>query len=54
MLVIWMCLCTLTSYENVKRVTIPMDDKLFLLVFSEQNKDKTKIIKKILENISKN
>jgi hypothetical protein len=31
-----------------------MGDKLFLLVFSEQNKDETKIIKKILENISKN
>ena len=54
MLVIWVCLCTLTSYENVKRVTIPLDDKLLLLVSFERNKDEVKIINKILKNIFKN
>ena len=53
MLVIWVCICTLTSYENVKRVTIPMDDKLLLLVSFERNKDEVKIINKILKNIFK-
>ena len=49
-----MPLYTVTSYENVKRVTIPMDDKLLLLVSFERNKDEVKIINKILKNISKN
>jgi hypothetical protein len=49
-----MPLYTVTSYENVKRVTIPMDDKLLLLVSFERNKDEVKIINKILKNIFKN
>lgn len=49
-----MPLYTVTSYENVKRVTIPMGDKLLLLVSFERNNDEVKIINKILKNISKN
>ncbi len=49
-----MSLYTVTSYENVKRVTISMADKLFLLVSFERNKSEVEIIDKILKNIFKN
>lgn len=46
-------LYSITSYENVKRATIPLDDELLLLVSFERNEDEVKIIKKILDNIHK-
>ena len=40
---------SITSYENVKRATIPIDSRLLLLVSFEKKADETAIMKKILE-----
>ncbi len=46
-------LYTVSAYERVNRATIPLVEKLLLLVSFERNDDESKIIKKILEEISK-
>ncbi|KAF6243923.1 hypothetical protein C6988_00475 [Nitrosopumilus sp. b1] len=42
---------SITSYENVKRATIPIDSHLLLLVSFEKKADEGVIMKKILEII---
>lgn len=42
---------SITSYENVKRATIPIDSHLLLLVSFEKNTDEGDLMKKILEII---
>ena len=42
---------SVTSYENVKRATIALDEKLLLLVSFESKEDEHQIMKKILKYI---
>ncbi|RDJ32269.1 MAG: hypothetical protein DWQ18_08820 [Crenarchaeota archaeon] len=42
---------SITSYENVKRATIPIDSSLLLLVSFEKNADEATIMQKIFEII---
>ena len=44
---------SVTSYQNVKRATILLDEKLLLLVSFESKKNEHHIIQKILEYIKK-
>ena len=45
---------SVTTYENVKRATIPFGKDLLLLVSFEKNQDESKLMQKILEIIHKN
>jgi len=45
---------SVTAYENVKRVTIPFEKDLLLLVSFEKNQDESKIIRNILEILNQN
>ena len=42
---------SVTAYENVKRLTIPFDKDLLLLISFERNKNETEIISKILDQV---
>ncbi len=45
---------SVTSYENVKRATIPFEKDLLLLVSFEKNQGETQIMGKILEILNQN
>lgn len=44
-------LYTVTTYEYVKRATIPLDDELLLVCSFEKNADENSVIKNILDSI---
>jgi hypothetical protein len=45
---------SVTSYENIKRASIPFGNDLLLLVSFEKNQDESHIMQKILEIINQN
>ena len=46
-------LYVLAEYENVKRITIPVDNKYLLLVTAENQNDKPKLVKNIQHVLEK-
>jgi len=45
---------SVTSYENVKRATIPFGKDLLLIVSFEKNQDESPLMRKILEILNQN